>query len=73
MQPIVNGIKKEFKACLHLERVNFHTKTQWHNLLSPVGSPEFALLDSSGNIIHRWAGLTERDEFVEVMRPLCGG
>ena len=73
MQPIVNGIKKEFKACWQLERVNFHAKTQWHILISPVGTPEFALLDSSGNIIYRWIGFTEKDEFVEVMKPLCGG
>ena len=52
MQPIVNGIKKEFKACLQLERVNFHAETQWHILLSPMGTPEFALLDSSRNIIY---------------------
>ena len=71
MQPIVNGIKKEFNACLHLERVNLRSKTQWHVLLSPIGTPEFALLDSSGNIIHRWVGFTEKDEFVEVMKPLC--
>jgi hypothetical protein len=72
MQPIVNGIKKEFKACLHLERVNLSSETQWHVLLSPIGTPEFALLDLSGNIIHRWVGFTEKDEFVEVMKPLCG-
>jgi len=73
MQPIVNGIRKEFKACLHFERVNFHTKTQWHILLSPIGTPEFALLDSSRNIIYRWIGYTEKDEFIEVMKPICGG
>jgi thioredoxin-related protein len=72
MQPIVNGIKKEFKACLHLERVNFHAETQWNILLSPMGTPEFALLDSSGNIIYRWVGFTEKEEFVAVMKPLCG-
>jgi thioredoxin-related protein len=72
MQPIVNGIKKEFGACLHLEKVNLHSETQWHVLLSPIGTPEFALLDSSGNIIYRWIGFTEKEEFVEVMKPLCG-
>jgi thioredoxin-related protein len=72
MQPIVNGIKKEFKACLHLERVNLSSETQWHVLLSPIGTPEFALLDSSDQIIYRWIGFTEKEQFVEVMKPLCG-
>ncbi len=72
MQPIVNGIKKEFKACLRLERVNLRSETQWHVLLSPIGTPEFALLDSSDQIIYRWIGFTEKEQFVEVMKPLCG-
>ncbi len=72
MQPIVNGIKKQYRACLKLERVNFHAQSEWHELLSPVGSPEFALLNSSGEIIYRWVGFTEKDEFVEVMSSICG-
>lgn len=73
MQPIVNGIKIEYKDCLHLERINFHSKTKWHDLLSPIGTPEFVLLDSSENVIYRWVGFTEKSEFVEVLNPLCGG
>ena len=73
MQPIVNGIKKQYRACLKVERVNFHAKTQWHELIVPVGSPEFALLDSSENIMYRWFGFTEKEEFAEVLSSLCGG
>lgn len=73
MQPIVNGIKKQYRACLKVERVNFHAETRWHELIVPVGSPEFALLDSSENVMYRWIGFTEKEEFVDVLSPLCGG
>jgi hypothetical protein len=73
MQPIVNGLKKQYRACLKVERVNFHAETAWHEMIAPIGSPEFALLDSSGNIMDRWIGFTEKEEFVEVLSPLCGG
>ena len=73
MQPVVNGIKKQYRACLKVERVNFHAKTPWHELIVPIGSPEFALLDSSDNIMRRWIGFTEKEEFVEVLGALCGG
>jgi hypothetical protein len=71
MQPIVNGIKKEFKACAQFEKANFHTESKWSILISPIGTPEFTLLDSSMNILYRWVGFTEKNEFVEVMKPLC--
>jgi hypothetical protein len=73
VQPIVDGIKREFKTCLQFERVNFHAKTQWHVLIFPIGTPEFALLDSSKTILYRWIGFTEASEFEEVINPLCGG
>jgi hypothetical protein len=72
MQPIVNGLKKQYRVCLQVERVNFHAETRWHELIIPIGSPEFALLDSSENIIVRWVGFTEKEEFVEVLSPICG-
>ena len=56
-----------------LERVNFHEHTPWHDLLFPLASPEFALLDSSKRIIYRWFGYTEESEFATVFDPLCGG
>ena len=73
MRSIVDGIKKEFKACVQVERVNFHSVTKWHELLSPMGTPDFALLDSTGNVIYRWIGFTEKEEFVDVIRPRCAG
>jgi len=73
MQPIVNGIKNEFKYCLQFERVNFHSETYWSILLSPIGTPEFALLDSSKNILYRWIGYTEKEEFDTILKPLCAG
>jgi hypothetical protein len=72
MQPIVNGIKKQYRACLKMERVNFNSKTRWHELIGPIGSPEFVLLDSSNQIIYRWIGLTEKEEFTQVMNSVCG-
>ena len=71
MEPIVDGITKRYKGCIKLERVNYHAQTSWHELLFPVGSPEFALLDSAKNTIYRWSGYTEADEFTEIIDPLC--
>ena len=71
MEPIVDGITKRYKGCMKLERVNYHSNTSWHELLFPIGSPEFDLLDASKNIIYRWAGYTETEEFTQIMDPLC--
>ena len=73
MIPIVNGLKKKYAACLQLERVNFHERTPWHELIYPLASPEFALLDSSKQILHRWFGVVEEEEFAAVLDPLCRG
>ncbi len=73
MQPIVNGIKKQYRSCIKkVERVNFHAETRWHELIGPIGSPEFALLDENENIVYRWVGFTEKEEFEAVLSPLCG-
>ena len=56
-----------------LERVNFHKWTSWHELIYPQASPEFALLDSSKEIIYRWFGVTEEEDFAALLDPLCGG
>lgn len=71
MDPIVNGIKKKYASCMKLVRVNFHDHTPWHDLLYPFSSPEFALLDSSKNILYRWFGVTEEKEFAQILDPLC--
>jgi len=73
MDPIVNGLKKKYGHCMKLERVNFHTTTTWSELLSPIGSPEFALLDSSKQVLYRWFGVVPADEFSAVLDPLCFG
>ena len=73
MEPIVYGIKKQYSSCMRVERVNFHEWTAWHELLFPIGSPEFAILDSSKQVIHRWFGYTEAEEFTELLDPLCSG
>ena len=72
MQPIVNGLEKQYRSCLRLERINFHAETHWHELIAPIGSPEFALLDSREHILHRWIGLTDKGEFESVLAPMCG-
>ena len=46
MQPIVDGIRKTYSSCLLITRVNFHSHSNWADLIGPVGTPEFALLDS---------------------------
>jgi hypothetical protein len=51
--------------------VNFHKQSAWHELLFPIGSPEFALLTSSKEIIYRWFGVVEPEEFAEILDPLC--
>ena len=72
MEPIVNGIKKEYAGCMKVERVNFHAWSSWHDLLLPLVSPEFDLLDSSQAVIHRWFGVVEKEEFTAILDPLCG-
>ena len=72
MEPIVHGLKNKYASCMTLERVNFHQRTAWHELILPLASPEFALLDSSKQIIHRWFGVTEEEEFLALLDPLCG-
>ncbi|MEP7136508.1 MAG: hypothetical protein ABI904_16385 [Chloroflexota bacterium] len=71
MDPIVNGLKKKYKHCMKLERVNYHVWTAWHDLLFPIGSPEFALLDSSKKVLYRWVGVVPEEEFSVVLDPLC--
>ena len=71
MDPIVDGIQKKYRGCIKLERVNYHKESPWHELLFPVGTPEFALLDSSKEVIYRWFGLTDAEEFEEILDPLC--
>ena len=73
MRPIVDGIKKEYRACIDLQRVNFHAESDMEKLIGPVGTPEFALLDKSKNIIYRWVGFTEKEEFTQQLDPLCKG
>ena len=73
MDPIVNGIKKKYSQCMQVERANYHQHTPWHELIFPLASPEFALLDSSLNIIYRWFGVIEEEEFSVVLDPLCIG
>jgi hypothetical protein len=72
MEPIVHGLEDKYGSCMSMQRVNFHAKSMWRDLLSPIGTPEFVLLDSSEEIIHRWFGVTEADEFAAVLDPLCG-
>lgn len=71
MEPIVYGLKKKYKACMNFERVNYHQRTEWHDLLFPIGTPEFALLDSSKQLLYRWFGEVTPDEFADVFNPLC--
>ena len=73
MDPIVHGIQKKYRGCIKLERVNFHGDSAWHELLFPLGSPEFALLTSSKEILYRWFGVTSPEEFAEIIDPLCIG
>jgi len=73
MDPIVHGITRTYRSCMTLERVNFHDWTPWHDLLAPLASPEFAILDSQKNILYRWFGVVDEEEFTAVLNPLCGG
>ncbi len=73
MDPIVHGVVEQYKGCLTLVRVNFHARTSWGEKLSPLSTPEFALVDSSGRILYRWLGYTEPERFAEVLSPLCQG
>ena len=72
MEPIVYGLKDKYSSCMDMHRVNFHAKSAWQELLFPIGTPEFVLLNSSEEIIYRWFGITEEKEFTVVIDPLCG-
>ena len=73
MQPIVHGLKEKYSSCMRVEWANFHQRTPWHELILPLASPEFALLDSSLNILYRWFGVLEEEDFTAVIDPLCNG
>ena len=73
MEPIVHGLKEKYSSCMSMNRVNFHARSEWREMLSPIGTPEFVLLSSSKEIIYRWFGYTEEEEFAAVLDPLCGG
>ena len=47
----------------HARACNFHARTSWSEMIAPMGSPEFALLDLSGKTLYRWFGIVERSEF----------
>ena len=71
MEPIVYEVRQIYSGCMEVKKVNFHDRTEWHELLSPMGSPEFDLLTSSKEVIHRWFGFTETEEFSAIIDPLC--
>ena len=71
MEPIVHGLEEKYRNCMSVQRVHIHAKTPWHKLLLPVGVPEFVLLESSDELIHRWFGFTEAEEFAAILDPLC--
>lgn len=73
MEPIVNGIKKRYSACMEVEHVNYHDWTAWHELVAPLASPEFALLDNDKKILYRWFGVIAEEDFAAVLDPLCRG
>ncbi len=58
---------------MQFEDVFFHTESHWSDLIGPIGTPEFALLDKSETILYRWIGLTEKEEFTAILDPLCKG
>lgn len=72
MEPIVYGLKDKYSSCMIMQRVYFHAESDWKELLSPIGTPEFVLLRASKEIIYRWFGITEEQEFASVLDPLCG-
>lgn len=67
----MNRLLKDYRSCLQFEHINFHGQGKWQELVGPIGSPEFALLDASEKVLYRWFGVTERDEFDQVLKPLC--
>ena len=73
MQPIVHGLKDKYSSCMRVERATFHQHTPWHDLILPLASPEFALLDPSLKIIYRWFGVIDEEDFAVILDPLCSG
>jgi hypothetical protein len=73
MRPIVDGLEKQYRSCMKVQRVPYHTDSHWSELIGPIGTPEFALIDANENILYRWVGFTEKVEFTEVLDPVCKG
>ena len=71
MDPIVHGLRKNYASCMRVERVNFHEWTEWHELILPLATPEFALLDASKEVLYRWLGTVETEDFASILDPLC--
>lgn len=71
VEPIVHGLKETYGNCMSMSRVDFHARSEWTDLLSPIGTPEFVLLDSHKQVIYRWFGYTTEAEFAAVIDPLC--
>lgn len=63
MEPIVLGIRNKYVSCIKLERMNFHDRIPWHDLLFPFDPPEFVLLSHSKEVLYRWFGYAEEAEF----------
>ena len=67
MEPVVNRLKKDYRNCITLERVNFHAPDLVERNDRTNGFAGICLLDSSGKILYRWFGVVERSEFDDVM------
>jgi hypothetical protein len=69
VRPIVDGVLKEYKSYRLLARVDFHSKTKWHEMLSLFGVLDFVLMDASEKMLYRWIGFTEKEGFVYIIDP----
>jgi hypothetical protein len=69
MEPIVHGLTQQFRSCLNLERVNYHTTSPWCTLVNPLGEPQFAFVDQVWTILYRWSGVTEQASDDEKIQP----
>lgn len=71
MEATVRGLATQYATCLEVVRVNMNGTQPLRDQLQPLGTPEFFLLDPAGQIHSRWFGVTEKEEFVEVLEGVC--
>ena len=72
MRPIVNGLKAKYGECLDFVHSNFHADSPLRRTLTPIGTPEFFVVDAHGVVLRHWIGGTSKEELELALAEVCG-